>query len=101
MCWLLQSTVKATENAIANGADVFSARNSSQVYLARDLTKAYAEYYALINFQKLLKGPDAAAAELRSVMESVYFIYGYFCLEKHLTTFYQVHFCNTFFFKKN
>lgn len=31
----------------ANGNCNFDARNNAQVYLARDLTRAYAEFYAI------------------------------------------------------
>lgn len=51
MCWLMDSTTKKIGFEINAGSDKFQARNDSQVYKARDLTKAYAEYSALGSFK--------------------------------------------------
>lgn len=51
MCWLLHSISKTMTEFSEQGIDRFAARNNVQVYKARDLSRAYAEYYALKSFQ--------------------------------------------------
>ncbi|XP_055597144.1 peroxisomal acyl-coenzyme A oxidase 3-like [Uranotaenia lowii] len=87
MCWLLTSTEKQIDASSANGSDRFTARNESQVYRARDLTRAYAEYYAMISFGKRCARGDYPE-ELRPVLNSVYLIYGMWCIDRHLASFY-------------
>lgn len=72
----------------------FEARNNAQVFLARDLTRAYSEYYALKSFQKRLLLPDVSDS-LRPILHLLYNIYGCWCLERHLATFYQGRFAST------
>lgn len=82
------------KNTAANGSSRFDARNNAQVYLARDLTRTYSEYYALKSFQKRLTLPDITAS-LRPILVLIYKIYGFWCLEKQLATFYQGRFAST------
>ncbi len=51
MCWLLDSISKTMAEMGEQGVHRFAARNNVQAYKARDLTRAYAEYYALKSFQ--------------------------------------------------
>lgn len=51
MCWLLNSISKTMSEMSDQGVHRFAARNNVQVYKARDLSRAYAEYYALKSFQ--------------------------------------------------
>lgn len=51
MCWQLETTSNQIKQAINNGMDKFDARNNAQVYKARDLSLAYAQYYALTSFK--------------------------------------------------
>lgn len=81
------------KNASANGSSRFDARNNAQVYLARDLTRTYSEYYALKSFQKRLTLPDVTHS-LRPILVLIYQIYGFWCLEKQLATFYQGRFAS-------
>lgn len=74
--------------SMENGQNKFEARNSTQVYKARDLSRAYAEYYALKSFQHRLTQHDVAD-ELKPVLNLILVIYSLWCLEKHLPTFYQ------------
>lgn len=94
MCYLMDSTFKRMQQSTANGSCKFAARNNAQVYLARDLTRSYAEYYALKSFQKRLTLPDITDS-LRPTLVIMYQIYGYWCLERHLATFYQGRFAST------
>lgn len=71
-----------------NGLNKFKARNNAQVYKARDLSRAYAEFYALKSFQKRLAQPDVTD-QLRPILNLIGLVYGYWSLEKHLPTFYQ------------
>lgn len=77
-----------------NGMSRFEARNNAQVYRARDLTRAYSEYYALKSFQKRLTLPDVTE-NLRSILQLISQIYGLWCIERHLATFYQGRFATS------
>lgn len=88
MCYLMDSTSKRMQQATSNGSTRFDARNNAQVYLARDLTRTYSEYYAFKSFQKRLTLPDVTSS-LRSILQLVGQIYGFWCLDRYLATFYQ------------
>lgn len=94
MCYLMDSTVRQMQSSTGNGMSRFEARNNAQVYRARDLTRAYSEYYALKSFQNRLRLPDVTDS-LRSILHLIYRIYGLWCLERHLATFYQGRFAST------
>lgn len=51
MCWLLNTISKTMTEMSDQGVHRFAARNNVQAYKARDLSRAYAEYYALQSFQ--------------------------------------------------
>lgn len=88
LCWLITTTSEQMKKSAENGKNKMEARNDSQVYKARDLSRAYAEYYALKSFHqqlKLLKPSD----ELSSILNLIGLVYGYWCMERHLPTFYQ------------
>ncbi|XP_038110999.1 peroxisomal acyl-coenzyme A oxidase 3 [Culex quinquefasciatus] len=87
MCWLLHSTTEQLQHADKDGTDRFKARNDSQVYRARDLSRAYSEYYALECFRKRCLREDIAE-NLKPVLSNVYLIYGMWCIDRHLATFY-------------
>lgn len=88
MCYLIDSTSKEMESCTSQGQSRIEARNNAQVYKARDLTRAFSEYYALKSFQKRLTHPDVIN-DLQTVLRVVYSIYGFWCIERHLATFYQ------------
>lgn len=71
-----------------NGLNKFKARNNAQVYKARDLSRAYAEFYALKSFKERLANLDVTV-QLRPILNLIGLVYGFWCLEKHLPTFYQ------------
>lgn len=71
-----------------NGRNKIEARNETQVYKARDLSRAYAEYYALKSYHDRLQFSDASG-ELSPILNLIGLVYGFWCMEKHLPTFYQ------------
>lgn len=71
-----------------NGLNKFKARNNAQVYKARDLSRVYAEFYALKSFQNRLARADVTD-QLRTILTLIGLVYGFWSLEKHLPTFYQ------------
>lgn len=71
-----------------NGLNKIEARNNAQVYKARDLSRAFAEYYALQSFQQRTFQPDITD-DLKPVMNLLLVVYALWSLEKHLPTFYQ------------
>lgn len=91
MCWLLHSTSQQMSGAKQNGTNGFKARNDAQVYRARDLSRAFAEYYALQCFTIRINSPDTSA-ELRPVLQKIHLLYGLWCIDKHLGTFYHGNF---------
>lgn len=93
MCWLLETTSTFMNAAKQEGINAFKARNDSQVYKARDLSRAYAEYYALQCFTIRLESPEAKP-ELITVLRRIQLLYGLWCLDKHMATFYQGNFAS-------
>ncbi|XP_035783311.1 peroxisomal acyl-coenzyme A oxidase 3-like [Anopheles albimanus] len=93
MCWLLQQSVAQMVEASSQGIDTFTARNNCQVYRARDLSRAYAEYYALRSFWSRCTRKDVSES-LRPVLFNVYLLYGAWCLDRHMSTFYTGSFAN-------
>lgn len=86
LCHLLDATSKHVAESQANGADYFKAKNDSQVYKARTLSLALAEYYALCSFKK--KFESEALVDLKPTLFNIFLIYGFWNLDKHLATFY-------------
>lgn len=88
MCYLMDATSKQMQQCQSENMNRFEARNHAQVFLARDLTRTYSEYYALRSFQQRLLLPDVTDS-LRTILHLIVRIYGFWCLERHLATFYQ------------
>ncbi|CAD7085580.1 unnamed protein product [Hermetia illucens] len=88
LCFLLKKTSSAMKHAISQGHHKFDARNNAQVYGARDLSRAYAEYYALYNYQKRVEAPNLDP-KLKDILNLLFLVYAYWCLDKHMTTFYE------------
>lgn len=84
----MDSISNQMKQSTANGLSRFEARNNSQVFRARDLSRAYSEYYALKSFRNRLTFPDITTS-LRPILVLLYQIYGFWCLDKHLATFYH------------
>ncbi|KNC23950.1 hypothetical protein FF38_01008 [Lucilia cuprina] len=87
LCHLLQTTSSRISADIDNGRHRFEARNNSQVYAAREMSIAYAEYYCLSRFVERFRRPDISG-EYSKILKLVFDVYGLWCLDKHMTTFY-------------
>jgi acyl-CoA oxidase len=84
---LLDVTYKQIDTAKKAGTDHFKSKNDSQVYKARDLSLALAEYYILTSFRKRFYERDVTD-DLKPVLAQIFLIYGLWCIDKHLVTFY-------------
>lgn len=89
LCWLLQTTSKQMDAAKSAGVNTFQARNDAQVYRARDLARAFAEYYTLKCFNERIQATDS---QLRPVLQRVQMLYGLWSIDRHLTHFYHGNF---------
>ncbi|XP_037959957.1 peroxisomal acyl-coenzyme A oxidase 3 [Teleopsis dalmanni] len=87
LCYLLDTTTKRVALSVNNGVHRFEARNNSQVYGARELSLAYAEYFALCKYVKRVQRSDVVGT-LANVMELLFGVYAMWCLDRHLTIFY-------------
>lgn len=87
MCHLLDVTNKMVNSCKANGAGNFTAKNDSQMYKARTLSQALAEYFAMCSFKKKFEARETSS-ELKPVLMKLFLIYGFWNLDKHLATFY-------------
>ncbi|KAJ9582391.1 hypothetical protein L9F63_003244, partial [Diploptera punctata] len=87
ICWLLQETNKRFCEAQERGEDRFTARNNSQVFRARTLSLVYAEKNALSYFWKRCN--ETGDASVRNTLIKLHLLYGLWCVDKHLTDFYQ------------
>ncbi|XP_053958182.1 peroxisomal acyl-coenzyme A oxidase 3 [Anastrepha ludens] len=87
LCYLVDKTSKRVAQDIKAGAHRFDARNNSQVYGARDLSLAYAEYFALSRFRQRFRRLNVNT-ELSQVLELLFAVYSMWCIDRHMTTFY-------------
>ncbi|XP_023703174.1 peroxisomal acyl-coenzyme A oxidase 3 isoform X2 [Cryptotermes secundus] len=88
ICWLLQETHRRLCISQERGEDKFTARNNAQVFRARTLSLAYAENNALVYFWRRCVS-QSLDSTIQSVLVKLHVLYGLWCLEKHLTLFYQ------------
>lgn len=88
LCHLIHRTSKLIQEEESQGKNTFEARNNAQVFAARDLVRAYPEYYALRTFKERCSRPDVSM-EIRVTLNKTYLIYAYWCLSKHMAHFYQ------------
>ena len=88
VCWLLQSTSEKYHSALQGGKDSFTARNDSQVFLARTLSLAYIEHYVIDRFAIFCNRPDLAP-EIAAALRKLLLLFGLWSLEKHMATLYQ------------
>lgn len=87
MCHLLNVTSEHVNKSKASGADNFKAKNDSQVYKARTLSLALAEYYAINSFKKKFESSECPS-DLKDALLKIFAVYGFWNLDKHLVTFY-------------
>jgi acyl-CoA oxidase len=88
ICWLLQETHRRIYVSEKSGEDKFTARNNAQVFRARTLSLVYAENNALTYFWRRCISQDLDSA-IQTVLRKLHILYGLWCMEKHLTLFYQ------------
>ncbi|XP_063699485.1 peroxisomal acyl-coenzyme A oxidase 3 isoform X2 [Culicoides brevitarsis] len=93
MCHLLTKIAAEMNDAKKNGKNLFKTRNDTQIYKARTLTRALAEYYNLRVFLNRCKRNDVTR-EMKPVLKQIQLIYGLWSLDKHLATFYIGGFAN-------
>lgn len=86
LCHLLMKTNNQIEEYKASGADSFKAKNATQVYKARDLSLAFAEYFAIISFKNRFESDNIC--DLTPILEQIFTIYGFWSLDKRIATFY-------------
>jgi len=83
----MAKTTAHIEGQLAAGSSKFEARNNSQVAGARELSLAYAEYYALTRYVDHVS-TLTVEAPYASVLRLLFDVYAMWLLEKHMTTFY-------------
>ncbi|KAH8255615.1 hypothetical protein KR038_007327 [Drosophila bunnanda] len=87
LCHLMAHTTAHIEGELSAGGSRFDARNNSQVAGARELSLAYAEYYALSRYVDHVR-KLSVEAPYASVLRLLFDVYAMWLLEKHMTTFY-------------
>lgn len=87
LCHLMEATVMQIDKSKASGVDVFTAKNDSQVYKARTLSLAFAEYYSMYSFRRKFE-ENGTKNNLKPVLLEIFRVYGYWNLDKHLAIFY-------------
>ncbi|KAH8415031.1 hypothetical protein KR215_011197 [Drosophila sulfurigaster] len=87
LCHLMAHTSAHIEAQLAAGVHRFEARNNSQVAGAKELSLAYAEYFALSRFVGHVR-QLSVAQPYAQVLRLLYDVYAMWLLEKHMTTFY-------------
>ncbi|XP_034667882.1 peroxisomal acyl-coenzyme A oxidase 3 [Drosophila subobscura] len=87
LCHLMAHTTAHIEGELAAGGSKFDARNNSQVAGARQLSLAYAEYFALFRYVEHVRRLQVEPA-YGKVLRLLYDVYAMSLLEKHMTTFY-------------
>lgn len=86
ICYLLKQTHEKYESEVAKGLSKFVARANSQVYKTRVLTKAYAEYLAIMFSLEYLDKMDES---VKPVLLKLFHLYGLWSLDQHLVELYQ------------
>lgn len=87
MCHLLRVTNNQVNKSKASGSDNFTAKNNSQVYKARTLSVALAEYHTISSFKKKFESSECSS-DIKDVLLKIFSVYGFWNLDKHLVTFY-------------
>ncbi|XP_069704994.1 peroxisomal acyl-coenzyme A oxidase 3 isoform X2 [Periplaneta americana] len=88
VCWLLRETHHRLLASQELGEDRFTARNNAQVFRARTLSLVYGENNALTYFWRRCNSRELDG-RVKAVLTKLHSLYGLWCLDKHLSTFYQ------------
>ncbi|XP_074028511.1 peroxisomal acyl-coenzyme A oxidase 3 [Leptinotarsa decemlineata] len=88
VCYLLKSTANKLDDEIKSGKDLFTAKNDTQVFYAKNLSIAFIQHFFL---QRMLvtisKAEDPA---IKNVLTKLFSLFGLWALEKyHLPTLYK------------
>jgi acyl-CoA oxidase len=86
--WLLRTTAEKYTQLQKQGRDQFASKNDSQIYKARTLSLAYIEHHVMEMFWIKIQNPNIPS-DIRNALVKLLLLYGYWSLEKHLTTLYQ------------
>ncbi|CAH2086048.1 unnamed protein product [Euphydryas editha] len=86
ICWLLKYTYEKNEAELAKGLTKAQARNNSQVYRWKTLTKVYAEYLTMIF---CLENIESKEKELQPVLIKFFCVYGLSTIDENLVELYQ------------
>ncbi|CAG9585069.1 unnamed protein product [Danaus chrysippus] len=86
LTWMLKYTHEKNESELAKGLTKVQARNRSQVYRWRTLTKVYAEYLTLMISVESIQRKEPG---LRPVLMKLYCLYGLSVLDENLVELYQ------------
>ncbi|XP_050427560.1 peroxisomal acyl-coenzyme A oxidase 3-like isoform X2 [Adelges cooleyi] len=93
ICYLLERTSERVNLLKAQGVCKFTAKNESQMFFARDLSIAFAEYLILKQFIETTTSPDLDESH-RSVLHKLASLYGFWLIEKHLSLMYEGSYAN-------
>ncbi|KAL0271876.1 UNVERIFIED_CONTAM: hypothetical protein PYX00_005049 [Menopon gallinae] len=88
LCWLMKETEREMSLLQSNGADRFTARTLCQVYKARTLSLVFAEHNAISYTCRRLTS-HKLQADIKAVLEKLVLTYGLWCIDRHLSYFYQ------------
>ncbi|XP_015915555.2 peroxisomal acyl-coenzyme A oxidase 3 [Parasteatoda tepidariorum] len=91
VCYLLKQTSEKLNNELKNNTDPFIARCNTQVYFCRSLSLAYVEHAFLQRFDDFIS--EQANKNIQEVLRQLFFLYGLWSLEKHITFLYEGGFC--------
>ncbi|XP_054267166.1 peroxisomal acyl-coenzyme A oxidase 3-like [Macrosteles quadrilineatus] len=89
LCWLMEKTNERCETLQSFGHESFSVLNHSQVYRAKSLSIAYAEYFMLKSFWGLCCRADSHSIQAQAVLTKLCSLFGLSCLDKHLVYLHQ------------
>jgi len=87
--WLTESTANKYQSILKESGNSFSAKNDSQIYHARNLSLAFIEHYILERFWNVQCCDEHIPENIRNIFKRMMLLYGWWSLEKHLTTLYQ------------
>lgn len=96
LCHLLEKTEQRVNGDLKAGLNRFEARNNSQVYAARELSLAYAEYFCMTEYVRRCHQLDQDEGEngrnqssMREILHRLYRIYALWCIDRRIANFYM------------
>lgn len=86
---LLEKTSQVVDQEGRSGKSKFQVKNDTQFYLARTLSIAFFEMFALQRYLKVLEEKGGWTAEERAVLLQMGALYGLWSLERHICHLYE------------